>query len=131
MIGQKAFFFHGWSYTIDPTTSFGHIQLLRAFFCRLKVFNHVRLPPFKKKSKDKPCLFSQMHKPCSVYAVIYLYLSISGHPFDSFWPTPLPNLGFSLVGFTRSTSDVSIRTRLCGTFKLASLVSLRIGVAVN
>ena len=30
---------------------------------------------------------------------------------------PLPNLGFSLAGFTRSTFMISHKARLCGTFK--------------
>ena len=35
-------------------------------------------------------------------------------------PVPLPNLGFSLAGFTRSTFQVSLKARLCGTFKAVS-----------
>jgi len=50
-------------------------------------------------------------------AAIYLCKMHPASASDSLWPVPLPNLGFSLAGFTRSTLYVSIKTRLCGTFK--------------
>lgn len=70
------------------------------------------------------------HKPCSVYAAIYLYLSISSLPFNSFQLTPL-QIWVSRLWVYPFHFVVSNRTRLCGTFKLASIVALRIKVAVK
>ena len=51
-------------------------------------------------------------------AVIYLrvstFRSLASFRRDQI---PLPNLGFSLAGFTRSIFPVSRKARLCGTFK--------------
>jgi len=44
-------------------------------------------------------------------------LRTASAPFISGLEVPLPNLGFSLAGFTRSIAPVSRRARLCGTFK--------------
>ena len=46
---------------------------------------------------------------------IYILLC-PGVLFGSILQVPLPNLGFSLAGFTRSICTVSHAARLCGTF---------------
>ena len=50
------------------------------------------------------------------------------YAFNSALGVPLPNLGFSLVGFTRSTSLVSDRHRHCGTFKGTHTISYDLGI---
>ena len=53
--------------------------------------------------------------PCGRQPFIYTF--VSRLRFISLRQAPLPNLGFSLAGFTRSTAPVSRHARLCGTFK--------------
>ena len=62
----------------------------------------------------------RFYKPCSVPSratIIYLHLrafSIGSFPLEK---CPYQNLGCWFAGFTRSTLDVAIQARLCGTFK--------------
>ena len=72
-----------------------------------------------------PCMLqtvSHVLFPCGRQPFIYTFLCPASASY-SHPPAPLPNLGFSLVGFTRSTLHVSMQARLCGTFT-ASLPSL-------
>ncbi len=52
---------------------------------------------------------------------LFIYACACGRPFVSGRPLPLPNLGFSLVGFTAFHSLVSQGLRHCGTFRCAAI----------
>ena len=85
-------------------------------------FSCIRILREMKKRRTRLRCLLPLHKPCSV-------LQWSGSHLSAFFQTPhrmislhlqqvpLPNLGFSLAGFTRSIFYVSIKARLCGTFK--------------
>ena len=96
-------------------------KIIMNIFENLTAFPQFRVI-FTLKKQDYSCSTVSLHKPCSV-------LQWSGSHLSAFFQTPhrmislhlrqvpLPNLGFSLAGFTRSIFYVSIKARLCGTFK--------------
>ena len=80
-----------------------------------------KLREMKKRRTRLRCLLP-LHKPCSVLSCesgshllrVSTFRSLASFRRDQI---PLPNLGFSLAGFTRSIFPVSRKARLCGTFK--------------
>ena len=96
-------------------------KIIMNIFENLTAFPQFRVI-FTLKKQDYSCSTVSLHKPCSV-------LQWSGSHLSAFFQTPhrmislhlqqvpLPNLGFSLAGFTRSIFPVSRKARLCGTFK--------------
>ena len=73
----------------------------------------------KEKGEVSLSLHAAYCKPCSVplrATAIYLHIAVSCLCLHSHRQAPLPNLGFSLAGFTRSIPTVSDQARLCGTF---------------
>ena len=96
-------------------------KIIMNIFENLTAFPQFRVI-FTLKKQDYSCSTVSLHKPCSV-------LQWSGSHLSAFFQTPhrmislhlqqvpLPNLGFSLAGFARSIFYVSIKARLCGTFK--------------
>ena len=57
---------------------------------------------------------SEFAKVAVIYLRVSTFRSLASFRRDQI---PLPNLGFSLAGFTRSIFPVSRKARLCGTFK--------------
>lgn len=96
-------------------------KIIMNIFENLTAFPQFRVI-FTLKKQDYSCSTVSLHKPCSV-------LQWSGSHLSAFFQTPhrmislhlqqvpLPNLGFSLAGFTRSIFPVSRKARFCGTFK--------------
>jgi len=70
------------------------------------------------------------YKPCSVLTTIYLSNAYKDQ-FSSLSLSPLPNLGFSLVGFTAFHFIISNKLRHCGTFRDSTMVSFRYPPAVT
>ena len=93
------------------------MQACKRHFSCIRILREMKK---RRTSAFADCFHCISHVLYSLAKVAVIYLRVSTfRSLASFRrdQIPLPNLGFSLAGFTRSIFPVSRKARLCGTFK--------------